>query len=179
MVLNDVLMIAAVLLSPFLAVFIQRKIDVLREKRGHRLWIFRTLMATRGNRISLEHVQALNSIELFFDHPKKDKMIVEKWNEYLDHFGQGPKEGEKDYSAKLNSWLGKGDDLLADLLQIMGGSLGYNFDKVKIKRGIYIPRGHGEELNDQFMIRKGLLDIVTGKAALNVRAMDEQGIDKK
>ncbi len=76
--LNDGLMILAVLFSPFLAVFAQRKIDLAREKRGHRLWIFRTLMATRGNRLSLDHVQALNSIELFFDEPKKDKNILEK-----------------------------------------------------------------------------------------------------
>jgi len=166
--LSDTLMVLAVLFSPFLAVFAQRKIDIAREKRGHRLWIFRTLMATRGNRISLEHVQALNSIELFFDHPKKDKLIVEKWNEYLDHFNQGPKEGDKDYSVKSASWVERGDDLLADLLQIMGKSLGYEFDKVKIKRGIYIPRGHGEEMNDQFIIRKGFAKILDGKASLPV-----------
>lgn len=171
--ISDFLMILAVLLSPFLAVFAQRKIDLAREKRNHRLWIFRTLMATRGNRLALEHVQALNSIELFFDNPQKDKNIVEKWNEYLDHFSQGPKEGDKDYSAKLNSWLEKGDDLLADLLQTMGKSLGYDFDKVKIKRGIYIPRGHGEELNVQFLIRKGLVDIITGKSALNVKVNEQ------
>ncbi len=173
MLLSDKLMILAVLFSPFLAVFAQRRIDIMREKRGERLWIFRTLMATRGNRISLEHVQALNSIELFFDHPKRDKLIVEKWNEYLDHFGQGPKEGDKDYSAKISSWVEKGDDLFTDLLQTMGKSLGCDFDKVKIKRGIYIPRGHGEELNDQFMIRKGLVNIVTGKANLGVSVVQE------
>jgi len=166
--LSDILMILAVLFSPFLAVFAQRKIDISREKRGQRLWIFRTLMATRGNRISLDHVQALNSIELYFDHPRKDKLIVEKWNEYLDHFGQGPKEGEKDYSAKLDTWVKKGDDLLADLLQTIGKSLGYDFDKVKIKRGIYTPRGHGEEMEDQFIIRKGLVKILDGKASLPV-----------
>lgn len=168
MTVNDILMILAVLISPFLAVFVQRRLDISREKRGQRLWVFRTLMATRGNRISLDHVQALNSIELLFDHPKKDKLIVEKWNEYLDHFGQGPKEGDKDHSAKLTAWLEKGDDLLADLLQIMGRSLGFDFDKVKIKRGIYFPRGHGEEMDDQLIIRKGLVKILSGKASLPV-----------
>lgn len=78
--MNDVFMIGAVLLSPFLAVFAQSKIDLIREKRGQKLWIFRTLMANRGNKLSLEHVQALNSIELFFDDLKKDKNILEKWN---------------------------------------------------------------------------------------------------
>ncbi len=171
--MSNVMMILAVLFSPFLAVFAQRKIDLAREKRGQKLWIFRTLMATRGNRLSLEHVQALNSIELFFDDPKKDKNIVEKWNEYLDHFSQDPKENDKDYSAKIGVWLEKGYDLLADLLQTMGKSLGYDFDKVKIKRGIYVPKGHGEEQNDHYMIRKGMVGLLEGKRALPVKAMGE------
>ena len=166
--LSDVLMILAVLFSPFLAVFAQRKIDLARERSGQKLWIFRTLMATRGKRLALEHVQALNSIELFFSNPRKDKNIIEKWNEYLDHFNQAPKDDDKDYPIKINSWLEKGDDLLADLLQVMGESLGYDFDKVKIKRGIYMPRGHGEEMNDQLIIRKGFVKILEGKASFPV-----------
>lgn len=174
MATNEILMLLAVLCSPFLAVFIQRKIDIIREKRGHKLWIFRTLMATRGNRLSLDHVQALNSIELFFDHPKKDKIIVTKWNEYLDHTGQAPKEDDRDYAAKLNSWLDKGDDMLADLLQAMSKSLGYDFDKVKIKRGIYFPKGHGDEQNDQLLIRRGLAALLTKRTALAVQVVAQQ-----
>ena len=68
----------------------------------------------------------------------------------------------------MTTWAEKADDLLADLLQIMGQSLGYDFDKVKIKRGIYIPRGHGEEMTDQFIIRKGLVNILSGKVSLPV-----------
>ena len=93
--MSNILTILAILLSPFIAVFVQRLIDIKREKRGQKLWIFRTLMATRGNKISLEHVQALNSIELFFDKSGKEKNIIEKWNEYLDHLvNQCPNENE-------------------------------------------------------------------------------------
>lgn len=161
-------MVLAVLIAPFLAVFIQRKIDLTREKRIQKLWIFRTLMATRGNKISLEHVQVLNSIELFFDL-KKDKNIVEKWNEYLDHLvRQDIKPEDKDFSTKIATWAEKVDDLLAELLYIMGKSLGYDFDKVKIKRGIYIPRGHGEEQSDFLAIRKGFVKILSGKDSFPV-----------
>ncbi len=44
---------------------------------------------------------------------------------------------------ELNGWLERGDDLLADLLQTMGKVLDYDFDKVKIKRGFYVPKGMG------------------------------------
>ncbi len=174
MSLNDWVMIFAVLFSPFLAVFAQRKIDLSREKRGQKLWVFRTLMATRGNKISLDHVQALNSIELFFNNPKSDKEIVEKWNEYLDHLiGQNLKQDDKGYSTKLAAWSEKNDDLLAELLQLMSKSLGYDFDKVKIKRGIYSPRGHGEEMVDHFLIRKKMVEMFSGNQALSVKIIDQ------
>lgn len=161
-------MIFVVLVSPFGAVYAQRKIDILREKRNQKLWVFRTLMATRGNRLSLEHVQALNSIELFFDEPT-DKCIIEKWNEYLDHFNHAPKEGEDDFSVKIESWIKRGEDQLADLLQLMGKSLGANFDKVKLKRGFYSPKGHDDQANDAYIARKALVAILEQKSSLPIK----------
>ncbi len=172
MTITDVFMILAVLCSPFLAVFAQRKIDTYRERHGHKLWVFRTLMATRGQRLALEHVQALNSIDLIFSHREKDKAVVEKWNEYLDYFGQAPQTDDKDYAAKIQVWLDRGDDQLAELLLAMGNTLGFNFDKVKIKRGIYFPKGHGEELNDNYIIRKKLVQILSGKEPFPVSNWD-------
>ena len=48
--------------------------------------IFRTLMATRATRLSAEHVQALNGIELtFYGGGKKEKKVLEAWKAYHDH----------------------------------------------------------------------------------------------
>ena len=66
MTISDGLMIIAILIAPFLAVFAQRQIDLWREQRQRKLWVFKTLMATRGRTLSPEHVQALNMIELEF-----------------------------------------------------------------------------------------------------------------
>ncbi len=49
---KDWLMVLAVLFSPFLAVFAQRKIDEFRERRGQKFWIFRTLMAQEDHFIA-------------------------------------------------------------------------------------------------------------------------------
>jgi hypothetical protein len=167
--ITDIVMILAVVVAPFLAVFIQSKIEIFREERGRRLWIYRTLMATRGNRLSLDHVQALNSIELFFTD-QSEKGIIEKWNEYLDHFNYPQiTENDKDRVVKLESWYQRGDDLLAELLQLMGKSLGMNFDKVKLKRGVYSPRGHGDEQNEQLRLRKALLSILEQKSSLSIK----------
>ena len=169
--ITDIVMIVAVAIAPFFAVFIQRKIDLFHEERNRKLIIFRTLMATRGNRLSIDHVQALNSIELFFTDPK-DKDVISKWNEYFDHFNHSVNENDKDFQAKLDNWLQKGDDLLADLLQVMGKSLGFNFDKVKLKRGFYSPKGHGDQENDAYKIRKSLVAILEQKSSLPVKVIN-------
>jgi len=170
--ISDGLMILAVLTAPFLAIFAQRKIDESKEKRGQKLWIFRTLMATRGNKISLEHVQALNMIDLFFERKGKEKAIVEKWDEYLDHLNQPIKDDDKNYQVKLEQWTTKGDDMLADMLQLMGKSLGYDFDKVRIRKAIYVPRGHGDVDLENRVIRRGIAEIVIGRKSLPVRVSE-------
>jgi hypothetical protein len=166
--ISDGLMILAVLTAPFLAIFAQRKIDESKEHRGQKLWIFRTLMATRGNKISLEHVQALNMIDLFFERKGKEKAIIEKWDEYLDHLNQPIKDDDKNYQVKLEQWTVKGDDILADMLQLMGKSLGYDFDKVRIRKAIYVPRGHGDVDLENRVIRRGIAEIVIGRKSLPV-----------
>lgn len=168
MEVKDWLMVSAVFFSPFLAVFAQRKIDEFRERRGQKLWIFRTLMATRGNKISLEHVQALNSIDLFFSKKGKEKQIIEKWTEYLDHFCTPVREDDPDFRVQLTAWSNKADELLGELLSLMGHSLGYDFDKVRIKKGNYVPKGHGEIEQDNLIIRKGMVAVMSGKAGFPV-----------
>ena len=163
MTTTESLTVLAIIIAPFLAVFSQRKIDVIRERRNQKLWIFRTLMATRANRLAIEHVQALNSIDLFFAKKGKENKVVEKWGEYLDHLATVPKEDDPEYKIKMESWNSSKDNHLAELLSIMGEALGYHFDKVKIKKGIYFPKGHGEAELDNLLIRKGMVNIITGK----------------
>lgn len=166
--LNDSLMILSVLLAPFFAVFAQRKLDEAKEKRGQKLWIFRTLMATRGNKLSLDHVQALNMIDLFFGRKGKEKEIIEKWDEYLDHLAKKIDEKDPNYKVKIEAWTDQIDEILAEMLHLMGKCLGYDFDKVRIKKGIYVPRGHGDVEFDNTVIRKGMVAIMIGKAGFPV-----------
>ena len=63
---SEVLTILAVILGPILAVQAQKAIERWRERRNRKLWVFKTLMATRGSRLSPNHVQALNMIDLEF-----------------------------------------------------------------------------------------------------------------
>lgn len=162
MTISNWLMILAVFLAPFLAIFAQRKIDEIKERRNQKLWVFRALMSTRGNKLSLEHVQALNSIDLFFEKKGNEKGVIEKWEEYFDYLELKTDKDDPEYKIKYAAWAEKKDELFAALLSLMAKSLGYDFDVVKIKKGAYTPQGHSDVWLDQRIVQKGLADIMLG-----------------
>ncbi len=169
MTLTEGLTILAIVLGPILAIQVQKFIEIHKEKSGRKLWIFKALMASRGNPLSLVHVEALNSIDLEFSKKsKKEKSVCEKWKIYLDHLGDAPKENEQDYFQRLNIWSAKLNEHAGKLLYEMGKCLGYEFDEVHIKKGIYFPRAHGDLENEQRIIRIYLIELSEGKKVLPV-----------
>ena len=65
-------------------------------------------------------------------------------------------------------WTEKTNDLFTLMLQEMGAVLGYKFDQVMLKRTAYTPVAHGDLEMDQQTIRRGMADILSGKAVLPV-----------
>lgn len=175
MTLSEWLTILAIVTGPFLAVFIQRKIDIERERRGTKLWIFKTLMATRASSFDPAHVDALNRIDLEFSNRGQDAEVKTAWKEYLDHlatnFTGGPTE------AELTNWSDKRQELLADLLVKMGKSLRYEFDRVYIKKSIYWPRGFVDQGQELEQIRKLLAEILRGDRNFPIVASVPQSED--
>lgn len=178
MTLTDFLTILAIIIAPIVAVQVQKKLEVFREERGRKLWIFKTLMATRAATVSAEHVQALNMIDLEF-RGKRYKNVTTAWKIYLDHLGSYPTDDEK----LQPSWGDRRVTLLTTLLLEMGRSLGYEFDEVHVKKGIYAPEAHGRLEDEHMLIRRGLLRLLYGDAALKMNvtsfpvsqeALDEQ-----
>lgn len=165
MTFSDGLMILAVLLAPIFAVQVQKWLEQFRAERERQLRIYKILMATRATGLSQDHVQALNLIDLEFQG-KRFKKIREAWKAYLDHLGSFP-QGE-DAQSKLPVWSEKKADLLADLLMEMGKPLGYEFDAVHVKKGIYLPVGHTQLENEQALIRQGVIRLLFGDAGLKV-----------
>ena len=163
MTLTDALTILAILIAPLVAVQVQKLLEVFREKRGRKLWIFKTLMATRAATVSSEHVQALNMIDLEF-RERRYRNVTIAWKTYLDHLGSYPKDDEKLQPL----WGERRISLLTNLLLQMGHSLGYEFDEVHVKKGIYAPEAHGRLEEENMLIRRGLLRLLYGDAALKM-----------
>ena len=171
MTISDCAMIAAVILGPILAVQTQKIIEAWRAGRERKMWIFKTLMATRGTPVSPAHVQALNMIDLEFSaKSSKEKAVRETWKVYLDHLSSGPRNlQDPDYQAKMEVWFSKSQDCSIDLLHTMGQVLKFDFDKVQLKKGAYTPQGHTDVELEQSMLRKGTLELIYGNRSLPVK----------
>ncbi|MEI7012836.1 DUF6680 family protein [Leptospira licerasiae] len=166
---KDWINIAAIILGPIIAIQIQKWLESRREDRTKKYTLFSALMITRGSRLSPNHVFALNQIDLEFSSyvnifgfrskTKKYKKVLEAWKIYHDHLGN---------FTETPDWATKRDDLFTELLYLMGDSLGYDFDKVVLKRGSYMPQGWSDSDEMDVVIKKGMHDLMTGEKVLPV-----------
>lgn len=155
----ETLTLIAIFLGPIIALTIQRILDNRRSRDDERMKIFKTLMSTRGSALRLNHVEALNMINVaFYGSNKNDLNVVTKWKEYRDHLNSCPTANDPSYEVKFQNWLEKMESNLTALLETMGKAVGFNFDALEIKKGYYSPVGHGELESEQTIIRKGLVD---------------------
>jgi len=158
------LTIIAIILGPILAVQAQKYIERKREERLRKLFVFRELMATRGTRLSSRHVEALNLIDLEYSPANnRQRKVHEAWRSYFDALGVQADATD----PRSQSVFEKRDNAFVELMYEMGNYLGFRFDRVAIRRNIYSPVGHGEIEDDQRLIRKGVVDLLTGKRALS------------
>jgi hypothetical protein len=165
--ISDLIMIVAVLLAPLVALQVQRLLQMRREGRDRKLHIFRTLMATRASRVSMEHVAALNMIDIeFYGHDRKNKEVIRAWNLYRDHLNT-----PGDPTAAPATWNEKSNDLFTALLHRMAIVFDYDLDEVLLKKGVYSPRYHGELEDDQLLLRKGLVNLLAGKLPLKMEVI--------
>ena len=168
---NDFALIIATFLGPVGAVQAQQWLERWRDDRNRRLQVFKTLMATRGAVLSPAHVQALNSIDLEY-LGDEFKAVRSAWKLYLDHLNNYPKgdpvAGQAATPGAIEQWAATSPDLLTALLVAMGKSLGYSFDQVDIKRGVYTPLAHGQDENDWRHLRWLLLKVFSGQSALKM-----------
>jgi hypothetical protein len=147
---------AATFLGPIVALWLQRKLDEEREQHRRRVGLYRQLMMERATN-SPAFVQALNAIPLEFNSTDGEVgQVRDAWKIFLAHTG-------KQQDA---AWGSERIRLLTDLLLAMGKFLKYRIDRVEVENGIYFPKGHGQALDDQEIIRQGLVKILKGDASL-------------
>ena len=115
--------LVAIALSPAIAVQVSEFLTRRRAARGRKVEIFRTLMVTRAERLSSEHVRALNSIDLEFTKSRGPDLAVRTaWKAYLSHLDN--RDG-----LSIEAWGERGIELMVELLEQMGAALHYSIDR--------------------------------------------------
>jgi hypothetical protein len=177
MTISDWLMIIAIVIAPIAAIQIQKHLENSKEIISRKMQVFKTLMATRATLLSPYHVEALNMIDIEFYN---NKNIVDAWKLLLDNFANYPKDiKDPNYHGLLNSCSEKSKELHTNLLYEMAISLGYNFDKVHLMRGAYIPQAHVDiELGQEF-IRRSLVKVFSGELPIPIKVIDTDENEKK
>ena len=156
--------IIAVMLGPILAVWITRIIDDRRADEGRKLEIFRSLMKTRRMPIHFEHVGALNLVEVeFIEH----REVILSWKRYLANLGEElpPIEQKDRYDAALQ----KRNSLHTKLIHEISKVLKLKVEQLDILEGNYIPKGWHDEDWEQRLIRRGLVNVLHGKAPIIIK----------
>lgn len=173
---KDGLTIFAALLGPILAVQAQKFIEAIKENKSRKLFVFNQLMATRAARLSPEHVQAINMIDLVFYgrfifgihyRSRKEQAILDAWREYHDNLLNGAELPE----AQQHAHFAQRSELFINLLYAIAQDVGFKFDRVQLKRGAYTPVAHEEIESEQRELRRSILRTFSGESALNMNVL--------
>ncbi len=162
--ISDWIMIFVVFSGPIVAVQTQKYLERRKENKDRKLNVFRDLMTTRATPLAPLHVSALNMVGLEFQDKEYAK-VLNAWTSYLDHLGSN--SGDNDSAQAI--WADKKDDLLSDLLYEMGQSLGFDFDKVHIKKAGYVPIAYSDERNEQRLVRQEVIKVLLGEKSFPVQ----------
>ena len=160
--------IVAVFLGPVFAVLAARHMDNRRADKARKLDIFRTLMRTRGLTSHWEHVGALNLVQVeFIDCP----VVVNAWKAYLANLGE---EIPIEQKNRHDAFIKKRNSLLTTLIDEIAKVLKIKVTQLDILEGNYVPLGWADEEWEQQLVRRGLINVLYGRASIPIHADQPQ-----
>jgi len=166
-----VIIAAATIAGPILAVQAQKWIERVTERRRSRRAIFHALMSNRATRLNDDFVRALNLIDLEFSPSRlggsKDRAVINAWRSLFGQYHEVARD-END-EAEVRAWSQRINDLLVDLLSAMSAALGYNFSEEELRRGIYYPKGRVELEQNQLAVLHGVRQLLEGRLSLSMK----------
>jgi hypothetical protein len=182
MTINEIATVTALLAGPIVAVLITRWLEERRLTNSRRMDIFRTLMRTRRTTLSLDHIGALNLIEIEY---AKDTSVLTAWRALFTHLNTEPPRKSSERTEELydqqektnrdNAYalrvFSERQTLLAKLLHSMSRVLGFKQEQLEIFEGGYTPQGWVNLETDQEIIRRYVIDMYNGKRVLPVGVM--------
>ena len=154
--ISDFSIVFATFMGPVVAVQLQKYLDRKGETNRRQVEIFRALMANRVTSNSPQYVNALNAVPLEFH---KVKPVMSAWSDLLMHLNS-------DSTINSDAWLKTRVKRFLTLLKTMGEFLRYDFRDAELEDHAYFPKWQDLMMKDQELVRKGLVDLLGGKASL-------------
>ena len=133
---TDGLAIVAIITGPVTAVLITRFLDRRHDKRQKQIEVLKSLMRTRGARLSAEHVGALNVIQLEF-HARDD--ILDSYRRYIEHLKLALPPVDQQHA-----FFSQREDRFLELIAAIAHNLNYQFDQRNLERLSYAPPAWGD-----------------------------------
>lgn len=155
--------VGATLFGPILAVEIQKRLEDGRETKRRKERLFMTLMATRSVRLSTQHVEALNAIDLTFDdRGAKEEEVRRAWRAYLDELNRRITPDQEPLFQEQR------DAKFIDILFAMSQTLRRGYDKTYLKNSWYRPQAHVDTETATQEIQRLFLGILKGERTFPV-----------
>lgn len=148
----DWITVAAILIGPVLALFAQRILDWVREKKERRVQLYVTSMSLRGTWLHPDSIRALNAIDTIFDR-RSDKTIRDAWANVIKHVAS-TRPDPQNQPNETRAWGDRLLDLRVDLYQLLGSAVGYSRSVDYIKTHMYVPQYHVDIELEQATIRR-------------------------
>lgn len=160
-VASIVLTLVAIIVGPIVGVYVTRLIDKNREKRDRQFAVFHELMRTRKVKLSLEHVSALNVVQIEFYGCDK---IVTAYQVYIQQLNTPLPKDPEAIDHRFKDW----DDTFFTLLREIGDHLGYRLDKRDLDRFSYAPMGWGNDEAQTRLFRQLMIEVLRGERGIPV-----------
>ena len=156
--------IAAILLSPVIAVLVTLWYQSRKEKRDLKRWVFNTLMATRHSPITDETVRALNMIDVVFH---KAPRIRQLWHHYFDMLTNEGLNNSQGWSQRSKKNL--------EMITAIAADLGYgrSITHLDVDR-VYYPVGLGRQAERANEISTELLRVLRNSQGIVVAPREQQ-----
>ena len=159
--------VAAIIASPIITLWIQRRLNDGKARRERRELIFKALWVNRRRQFYIARVDALNMIDVEFFGERK---VQDAWEDLRAHYFRQEHPG-----LNNDQIFTEREEKYATLLFEISQVLGYNFGRTHIRDNIYRPQLHGQFDEIEFETRKLFLDLLKSDA-LPIRVVEGQPV---
>ena len=160
--------IAAIVLGPVLAVKVSIRREEAREVMRRKYAILITLMRTRRMYMHVDHVGALNAVQLVF---YRDQAVLSAFRSYITNLNEPiPNPGKQ-----LEHFIERRNDLFIELLFAICEVVGSKIDKRDLEKLAYVPAGWATEEEQTRIFRQGMIEVLNGRRPLPITAFTAPG----